>query len=87
MKRTLTVDIEADVLRKAEERAAQAGIHCSDYVRALIEKDVQNALAPPRRFASEDLVGTFELSGEPATNERVRENLRRQANARHGGDC
>jgi hypothetical protein len=86
MKQSLNLQLEEELLQKAEVRAAQAGLDCTEYVRGLIEHDVQHAAATPHRFASEDLVGAFELNGEPATNQRVRENLRRRSNAHDAGD-
>ena len=60
MAHILTVRIGPGVLAKAEARAAQLGLDRACYFRSLIERDVENGIATPRRrFASEDLVGQF----------------------------
>jgi hypothetical protein len=68
------------LLAKAEARAVQLGLDRAGYVRSLIEHDLETSIDKSRRgFVSEDLVGAFRLGGEPATNRRVRENLRRRS--------
>ena len=80
MSRILTVRIAPELLAKAEARAVQLGLDRAGYVRSLIEHDLESSTGRPRRrFASEDLVGAFRLGGKPATNKRVRENLRRRS--------
>jgi len=80
MSRILTVRIAPELLAKAEARASQLGLDRARYFRNLIERDVENgATAQRRRFASEDLVGRFRLGGRSATNQRVRETLRRRS--------
>lgn len=80
MSHILTVRIGPELLAKADARAAQLGLDRARYLRSLIERDAENGSASPRRqFASEDLVGRFRLGGRSATNQRVRENLRRRA--------
>ncbi|PYI80140.1 MAG: hypothetical protein DME26_22160 [Verrucomicrobia bacterium] len=80
MSRILTVRIEAELLAKAEARASQLGMERARYVRNLIERDVENgSTAARRRFASEDLVGRFRLGGQSASNQQVREILRRRS--------
>lgn len=79
MSRVLTVRIAPGLLAKAEARAVQLGLDRAGYVRSLIEHDLKNSNPKSRpRFASEDLVGAFRLGGVSATNERVRETLRRR---------
>lgn len=71
--------MEAELFHKAEARAARLGLDRAKYVRALIEEDLADGtVVPPRKFASEDLAGMVEGSGRAATNEVVRERLRRQ---------
>ena len=80
MSEVLTVRIAPELLARADARAAQLGIERARYVRGLIERDVEAGAAGTRRqFASEDLVGRFRLGGQSATNQRVRESLRRRA--------
>ena len=77
MSRILTVRITPGLLAKAETRAAQLGLDRARYVRNLIEHDLENGrAAPKRRFASEDLVGRFRLGGQSASNRRAREMLK-----------
>jgi hypothetical protein len=80
MSHILTVRIAPGLLAQAEARASQLGLDRAGYVRSLIERDVENGnTAARRRFASEDLVGRFRLGGRPASNQRVREILRRRS--------
>jgi hypothetical protein len=80
MSQVLTVRIAADLLSRADARAARLGLDRARYVRSLIEQDLLQSEALKRgQFASEDLVGALRLDGEPATNRKVRENLRRRA--------
>lgn len=77
MSAVLTVRIAPELLAKAEARASQLGLDRARYVRNLIERDLENdADAPQRHFASEDLVGRFRLGGQSAGNDRVREQLK-----------
>lgn len=83
MSQVLTVRIEAHLLSQAEARAARLGLDRARYVRHLIQQDLENGhAAPRRRFASEDLVGAFRLGGQPATNSRVREHLRQRSSSK-----
>ena len=74
------------MLAKAEAKAASMGMDRAKYVRSLIEDDLASGSgAGGRRFVSEDLVG-IHTAAEPvqaATNERVREALKRRAVSRH----
>lgn len=81
MSEVLTVELDPALLNRAEERAARLGLDPAGYVQSLIRRDLENP-APPHRFASEDLVGTFRLGGASATNSRTRDNLRRAASKR-----
>src|SRR5688500_2220875 len=77
MSRILTVRVAPDLWAKAERRAVQLGLDRAGYVRSLIEEDLKTASKKSgHRFASEDLVGAFQLGGGSATNERVRKRLR-----------
>jgi hypothetical protein len=78
MSRVLTVRITPELLAKTEERAVQLGLDRAGYVRSLIEQDLKSSRSSRRRFASEDLVGAFRLGGESATNDRVRDRMRRR---------
>lgn len=80
MPEVLTVRIAPELLAKADARAAQLGVERARYVRSLIERDLESANAgTKRRFASEDLVGRFQLGGKSATNRRVRERVQLKA--------
>jgi len=80
MTKVLTVRIDADLLGKAEARAARLGLDRAKYVRSLIEEDLADADdASPHKFASEDLVGMYEGSGRSATNAASRRHLRKRA--------
>jgi hypothetical protein len=78
MSRVLTVRITPELLAKTEERAVQLGLDRAGYVRNLIEQDLKSSRSSRRRFASEDLVGVFRLGGKSATNDRVRDRMRRR---------
>ena len=82
MSQVLTVRIDPDLLSRAEARAARLGLDRAGYVRDLIRQDLERPDANVRgRFASEDLVGAFRLGGTPATNPRVREQIRKRSRA------
>jgi len=71
--------MDAELLDKAEARAARLGLDRAKYVRALIEEDLAGGSAgTPHTFASEDLAGMYEGPGRPADNAAVRERLRRR---------
>ena len=77
MTKVLTVRLDQELLGRAEARAAQLGLDRAKYVRALIEEDLsRGAETATRIFASEDLAGLYEGTGESATNEAVRRRLR-----------
>ena len=85
MTNVLTVRIPVDLLGRAEARAHRLGLDRAKYVRQLIEKDIEEAAGEEesrRRFASEDLAGSFRLGGRPAINTRVRKQLARRARGR-----
>ncbi|MBL9137878.1 MAG: hypothetical protein JNK85_18570 [Verrucomicrobiales bacterium] len=83
MSRVLTVRIEPDLLSRAEARAARLGLDRAGYVRELIRHDLENAAdTSQRQFASEDLVGKYQLGGQSATNEKARGQLRKSASSR-----
>lgn len=86
MKRTLELELDPKLIERAEEKAAQAGLNCGDYVRSLIERDLTASVNDPHQFASEDLVGSYELNDLPATNERVRMNLKKCLNTEDAGN-
>ena len=80
MPSTLTIRIAPELLEKAKNRAAQLGVQRARYIRGLNERDLGTDLSqPPRKFASEDLAGRFQLGGQSATNARVRDRLRNRA--------
>jgi hypothetical protein len=81
MTEVLTVRIPPALLCKAEARAAQLGLDRAKYVRSLIEEDLAAARAEKKhRFASEDLIGAYisPVSGDSATNARVREVMKQR---------
>ena len=87
MSRVLTVRIAPGLLARAEARAVRLGLDRAGYVRSLIEHDLKTSTAQSRpQFASEDLVGAFRLGGVSATNERVRQSLRRRASPKRETD-
>ena len=68
-----TLRLDADLLGKAEARAARMGLDHAKYVRSLIVDDLASGLsATSRKFASEDLVGMYEGNGQAATNAHAR---------------
>ena len=80
MTKVLTIRIHADLLSRAEARAARLGLDRAKYVRALIEEDLASASdESPHVFASEDLAGMYEGPGCAATNAAVRRRLRERA--------
>jgi hypothetical protein len=80
MTKVLTIRLDPDLLGKAEARAADMGLDRAKYVRTLIEEDLAAAAeSPPRKFASEDLAGIYEGTGEPATNSSTRTRLKNRA--------
>jgi hypothetical protein len=79
MTKVLTLRLDPDLLGKAEARAARLGLDRAKYVRTLIEEDLARGEERRRKFASEDLAGMYEGSGNAATNARARESLRKRA--------
>ena len=72
--------LEAELLSKAEARAARLGLDRAKYVRALIEEDLAaGGREGVRRFASEDLAGMYEGGGTVADNAAVRARMQRKA--------
>jgi predicted DNA-binding protein len=78
MSKILTVRLDPALLKRAEARAARLGLNRAKYVRALIEEDLAESSGQKGgvRFVSEDLVGLYEGSGKPATNQEARKRLR-----------
>ncbi len=80
MTKILTVRLSPDLHDKAEARATRLGLDRAKYVRSLIENDIlEDDEEAPRSFASEDLVGLYQIAPVAATNASVRERLRSQA--------
>lgn len=78
MTKILTLRLDAELLSKAEARAARLGLDRAKYVRSLIEEDLATPqTAAQQKFASEDLVGMYEGNGTAATNAIVRERMRK----------
>lgn len=82
MTKVLTVRMPPALLSQADARAAHFGMDRTQYVRHLIQTDLASAESGrTRAFRSEDLAGRFQLGGEPATNARVRRNMRHRQQA------
>ena len=80
MTKILTLRLDPELLGKAEARAARLGLDRAKYVRSLIEEDVADApAAAHRKFASEDLAGMYEGPGIVATNDSIRQRLRKSS--------
>ena len=79
----LTVRIHPDLLAKAEARAAALGFDRGKYVRELIARDVAESKNAPRKFASEDFVGSAQLGWGPYTNQRIRAAVRARIKDKH----
>ncbi|MBP7950708.1 MAG: hypothetical protein KA004_13740 [Verrucomicrobiales bacterium] len=83
MTKILTLCLDAELLAAVEARAARLGLDRANYVRSLIEEDLEDGTAvPARKFASEDLVGMYEGSGQSADNALVRNRLRKSDGGR-----
>lgn len=87
MSNVLTLRLPPAKLARVDRRAAELGRDRSGYVRALIDQDLeQPAGARPHRFASEDLIGAFDMGQGTADNPTVRRLVRRrllQRRAKH----
>lgn len=80
MTKVLTIRLDPELLGRAEARAARLGLDRAKYVRSLIEEDLARGSGESRRkFASEDLAGSYEGSGRSASNMEARERLRKRA--------
>lgn len=76
MTKILTVRLPEELHQKAEARALRLGLDRAKYVRSLIEGDVSEATRSAQStFASEDLVGLYEIGAGSATNASVRQRL------------
>lgn len=83
MTKILTIRLDPELLGKAEERAAGMGLDRAKYVRSLIEDDLAGAAELlPRKFASEDLAGIYEGTGQAATNVSARDRLKQGADGK-----
>ena len=79
MPNVITFRLSAGKLAKVDRRAAQLGRDRSGYVRALIDQDLQQPSGSNRhKFASEDLIGAFNLRQGTANNATVRGLIRHQ---------
>lgn len=79
MTKVLTLRLEAELLRRAEARAARLGLDRAKYVRGLIEEDLASSReGGTGGFASEDLAGMYEGPGPAADNQAVRERMRQK---------
>ena len=73
MANILTLRLSPGKLARVDRRAAELGRDRSGYVRALIEQDLDRPAEPRRHtFASEDLIGAFDLGQGTAENATVR---------------
>ena len=69
----LTLRLPPAKLARVDRRAAELGRDRSGYVRALIDQDLAHPGGRRRHpFASEDLIGAFDLGRGPADNATVR---------------
>ena len=83
MTKVLTVRVPLVLLSQADAKAARLGLDRTQYVRQLIQQDLDaDDGAKSRRFQSEDLAGRFRLGGASATNERVRQQWRQRQRQR-----
>ncbi len=77
MANILTLRLPPAKLAKLDRRAAELGRDRSGYLRALIDRDLEQ---PPQegrhRFASEDLIGAFDTGQGGADNATVRRLIR-----------
>ena len=79
MTKVLTIRLDPELLGRAEARAARLGLDRAKYVRSLIEEDLASGSGESgRKFASEDLAGSYEGCGRSASNMEARERLRKR---------
>jgi hypothetical protein len=79
MTKVLSLRIEPDLLAKAEAKAARLGLDRAKYVRSLIEEDLSaGGKKSGPGFASSDLAGMYEGTGQAATNSECRARMRRK---------
>jgi len=79
MTKVLTLRLEPDLLARAEARAARLGVDRTKYVRSLIEEDLASGgKKTGSGFASSDLAGMYEGSGNAATIQETRARMRRK---------
>ena len=72
MANILTLRLSPAKLARVDRRAAELGRDRSGYIRALIEQDLEQPAEPRRRtFASDDLIGAFNLGNGTADNATV----------------
>jgi predicted DNA-binding protein len=70
----LTVRLPVELHQKAEARALRLGLDRAKYVRSLIKGDVSEAARNAQStFASENLVGLYEVGVGSASNASVRQ--------------
>ena len=71
-------------LAKLDRRAAEAGRERAEYVRTLIDEDLQKVHKPSRHvFASQDLAGIVAVSTAPKDNQFVRQTIKQRLRAKN----
>lgn len=66
------------------KRVRDLGCNRSQYVIKLLEKDIEESRKETRRrFASEDLIGSFRTGLSKGDNATVRDHIRHQLNAKN----
>ncbi len=78
MANILTIRLAPAKLARVDQRAAELGRDRSGYVRALIDKDLEQPIGHGHSFASEDLIGAFNTGQGTADNAMVRRLVRQR---------
>ncbi len=72
MANILTLRLAPAKLARVDQRAAELGRDRSGYIRALIDRDLEQPARRRHKFASEDLIGAFNTGQGTADNATVR---------------
>jgi hypothetical protein len=84
MTKPFSLRARPSLIAAMDARAATLGQDRTKYLLTLVEQDLSEAGAKRKRtFASHDLIGSVQLSGGAATNDRTRRVIAERLRTRH----
>jgi hypothetical protein len=84
MTKLLSVRVDPGVMAQIDSRSAELGRNRSEYILALVERDLEQARGERgHRFASADLIGSLRTGISSGDNATVREIVRKRMNEKN----